>query len=69
LTIWSVEEMKVFLKENPEFQSLYEATIMMTKDRRGLLSMLSEFFEKEDIIASLNKTNDSMIYILQKKIR
>jgi len=61
--------MKVFLKENPEFQSLYEATIMMTKDRRGLLSMLSEFFEKEDIIASLNKTNDSMIYILQKKIR
>ena len=39
LTIWSVDEMNVFLEENPEFQSLYEATIMMTTTG-SLLSLL-----------------------------
>lgn len=66
-TIERVDDMKVFLQENPGFQSVYDYAIMMTKDREGLLSMLSEYFENEDIVASLNKTNESMIKRLEKE--
>ena len=59
-TIEKVEDMLIFIKENPGFQSVYDYATMMTKDRKGLLSMLSEYFENENIVASLNKTNESM---------
>ena len=66
-TIEKVEEMQMFLAENPGFQSVYDYAIMMTKDREGLLSMLSEYFENEDIVASLNKTNESMVKRLEQE--
>ena len=59
--------MLMFIKENPGFQSVYDYATMMTKDRKGLLSMLSEYYENENIVASLNKTNESMVKRLERE--
>ena len=59
--------MLIFIKENPGFQSVYDYATMMTKDRKGLLSMLSEYYENENIVASLNKTNESMVKRLERE--
>ena len=40
---------------------------VMTKDRKELLNMLSEYLENEDIVASLNKTNESIIKRLERE--
>lgn len=60
LSIQNVEEMLHFLCKNKSFQPLYECAIMMTKDREGLMDMIYDLFAEEDIVASLNKTNESL---------
>ena len=40
----------------------------MTKDREGLMHMLTDFFEREDIVASLNRTNETKIKKLKKEL-
>ena len=46
--------------KNKSFQPLYECAIRMVKDREGLLDMIYDLFAEEDIVASLNKTNESI---------
>ena len=68
LSIQDVEEMMTFLSENPSFQPVYDCAIIMTKDREGLMRMFTDFFEQEDIVASLNKTNESKIKRLENEL-
>lgn len=60
--------MQDFLEKEPSFQDVYHCAIMMTKDRRELLEIMYDFFENEDIVASLNKTNESIIKRLEKEL-
>lgn len=60
LSIQDAEEMLLFLCKNKSFQPLYECAIMMVKDREGLMDMIYDLFAEEDIVASLNKTNESL---------
>lgn len=60
LSIQEAEEMLRFLCKNKSFQPLYECAIMMVKDRGGLMDMIYDLFAEEDIVASLNKTNESL---------
>lgn len=60
LSIQDVDEMLHFLCKNKSFQPLYECAIMMLKDREGLMAMIYDIFAEEDIVASLNKTNESL---------
>lgn len=68
LSIESTEEMKTFLQANPSFQSVYDCAIIMLKDREELLRMISDFWAKEDVIGSINLTNESIIKELQEKL-
>lgn len=68
LSIQDVEEMMIFLSENPSFQPVYNCAILMTKDREGLMHMFTDLFEHEDIVASLNRTNESKIKRLEKEL-
>jgi predicted nucleic acid-binding Zn-ribbon protein len=56
-----------FLAENPSFQPIYNCAIMMYRDRKELLNMMDDFFAGEDIVKSLNKTNESIIQKLKKE--
>ncbi len=67
LSIEDVEEMNQFLFENPSFQSVYDCAIIMLSDREELLKMISDFWANEDVVASLNKTNESKIKRLEKE--
>lgn len=66
LSIESTDEMKTFLRANPSFQSVYDCAIIMLKDREELLRMISDFWAKEDVIGSINLTNESIIKELQE---
>ena len=68
LSIQDVEEMMIFLSENSSFQPVYNCAILMTKDREGLMHMFTDLFEHEDIVASLNRTNESKIKRLEKEL-
>lgn len=68
LSIQDVEEMMIFLSKNPSFQPVYNCAILMTKDREGLMHMFTDLFEHEDIVASLNRTNESKIKRLEKEL-
>ena len=68
LSIQDMTEMMGFLTENPSFQPVYDCAIIMTKDREGLMRMFTDFFEQEDIVASLNKTNESKIERLENEL-
>lgn len=68
LTISDMETMRRFLHEEPSFQDVYHCAIMMTRDRKELMEIMSDFFEKEDIVASLNRTNESRIKRLEKEL-
>ena len=56
--------MAAFLAENKAFQSVYDCAILMLKDREVLMQM---FLEREDITASMNRTNESIIKRLTKE--
>ncbi len=60
LSIRDAEEMLRFLCKNKSFQAPYECAIMMTKDRKGLMAMIYDLFEEEDIVKSLIKTRESI---------
>lgn len=68
LTITEMHAMQDFLREEPSFQDVYDCAIMMTRDRKELMELMSDFFEREDIIASLNKTNESKVKRLQREL-
>ena len=61
LSIQRTEEMEAFLKENKGFQSIYDCATMMLQDRKGMMEMFMDMLEQEDIVASLNRTNESII--------
>lgn len=67
LSIEDVSEMEQFLLDNPSFQDVYDCAILMLKDREGLLKMISDFWAKEDVIASLERTNKSINKRLKKE--
>ena len=60
-------EMEAFLKENKSFQSVYEYVILLLNDREELIEMFSDFWENEDIAASINLTNESIIKRMKKE--
>ncbi|MCI5732228.1 MAG: hypothetical protein MR304_11895 [Eubacterium sp.] len=60
-------EMEAFLKENKSFQSVYEYVILLLSDREELIEMFSDFWENEDIAASINLTNESIIKRMKKE--
>lgn len=68
LTIDQVEDMEKFLAKNSSFQAVFSRVILITKDREELMELMTDFFEKEDIIASLNKTNQSKVERLEKEL-
>ena len=68
LTIDQVEDMEEFLAKNSSFQAVFSRVILITKDREELMELMTDFFEKEDIIASLNKTNQSKVERLEKEL-
>ena len=67
LSIRDVEEMMVFLSENPEFQPIYQRAVDMLADRKELLLMFQSIFENEDVAGSINRTNESIIKRLERK--
>ena len=69
LTIRSVEKMMKFLANNPDFSEIYGKAKNMMYDREALLMMLQSIFDHEDIAGSINRTNESMIKILEKKVQ
>ena len=60
--------MEEFLAKNSSFQAVFSRVILITKDREELMELMTDFFEKEDIIASLNKTNQSKVERLEKEL-
>ncbi len=69
LTISDIDTMQEFLQKEPSFQDVYHCAIMMTKDRKELMEIMSDFFEQEDIVASLNRTNASKVKRLEKELQ
>ena len=67
LSIQDTAEMSEFLMQNNSFQCVYDCAILMLKDREELMEMFVDFFEQEDIVGSLNLTNESTIRILTEK--
>lgn len=61
-------EMKEFLCKNKSFQSVYDYAILMLQDWKELMQMFLDLLEKEDIAASLNATNESIIKRQAKQI-
>lgn len=66
LSIEKVSEMEEFLLENQGFQSVYEYAILMLSHKEEMLHMFTDLFEKEDIVASLNRTNESLVQELRE---
>ena len=58
-----------FLAYNPDFSEIYGKAKNMMYDREALLMMLQSIFDYEDIAGSINRTNESMIKILEKKVQ
>ena len=52
----------------PSLQPVYNCAILMTKAKEGLMHMFTDLFEHEDIVASLNRTNESKIKRLEKEL-
>ena len=69
LSIRDVEEMMVFLSENPEFQPIYQRAVDMLADRKELLLMFQSIFDNEDIAGSINRTNESIIKRQERTIQ
>ncbi|MCH5265527.1 MAG: PD-(D/E)XK nuclease family transposase [Lachnospiraceae bacterium] len=67
LSLRDVEGMKEFLAREKSFQPVYDCAIMMLANRKELMAMLSEMLANEDIVASLNLTNESTIKRLQQE--
>lgn len=59
--------MKEFLSKNKSFQAVYDYAILMLQDRKELMQMFLDLLEKEDIAASLNATNESIIKRMKKE--
>ncbi len=68
LTISDMDRMQEFLKKEPSFQDVYHCATMMTKDRKELMELMSDFFSRENIVGSLNLTNESTIKQLRGEI-
>ena len=68
LTIQDTDEMTKFLEKNGAFQSVYQRVILMSKDRKELLNMISDMLENEDIVGSINRTNESIIKRLRREL-
>ncbi len=68
LTISDMDRMQEFLKKEPSFQDVYHCATMMTKDRKELMELMSDFFARENIVGSLNLTNESTIKQLRGEI-
>ena len=60
--------MMVFLAEHPEFNEIYARVFEMLADRKELLKMLMEMSFEEDIVASINATNESLVKKYAAKI-
>ena len=61
--------METFLKKNKSFQNVYEHVILMSKDREGLMNMITDMLANEDIAGSINRTNESIIKRLRREIK
>ncbi len=61
LTIQDTDKMEAFLKKNKSFQTVYDRVILMSKDREGLMNMITDMLANEDIVGSINRTNESII--------
>lgn len=68
LSIEETSEMQAFLVDNSDFQSVYDCAILMLSDKKEMLQMFTDLFEEEDIVASLNKTNESRIRIMKEQL-
>jgi hypothetical protein len=66
LTITDMDKMTVFLAENPSFQPLYDCAILMLRDKKELLNMISDFWENEDVMGSYRLTTESIIKQLKE---
>ena len=69
LSITDTDEMEVFLTDHPEFVEIYARACEMLADREELLIMLAEIAAGEDVVASLNKTNESRIRKMKKQLK
>ncbi len=67
LSIRDPAEMNEFLNQNQSFQSVYDCAILMLHNRKELMQMFLEMLEKENIAASLNVTNESIIKRMKKE--
>ena len=64
----NAEQMMGFLADNPEFEALYGRAVDMIADRSELMKMFESYFDNEDVIASMNMTNESIIRRLEKQL-
>lgn len=69
LSITDTDEMEVFLTDHSEFVEIYAKACEMLADREELLNMLAEIAAGEDVVASLNKTNESRIRKMKKQLK
>ena len=67
--IRDAKQMMGFLADNPEFEVLYGRAVDMMADRSELMKMFESYFDNEDVIASMNMTNESIIRRLEKQLR
>lgn len=66
--IRDAKQMMGFLADNPEFEVLYGRAVDMMADRSELMKMFESYFDNEDVIASMNMTNESTIRRLEKQL-
>ncbi len=68
LSIRDTGEMAQFLIKNPSFANLYKHGILMLQNREGVLRMMSQFMFEEDVLSSLERTNQSIIKRMKKEL-
>lgn len=67
LTIKSTVEMEKFVAENTEFSDIYRRLKDMMNTKNEYMEEIARFMHNEDIVASLNKTNASMVKRLTRE--
>ena len=68
LSIRDTDEMARFLVDNPTFAKLYKCGILMLQSREGVLRMLNQIIFEEDVLASLERTNKSIIKRMKREL-
>ncbi|MCR4605409.1 MAG: hypothetical protein K5639_05365 [Eubacterium sp.] len=69
LSITDTAQMQEFLSEHPEYVEIYARACEMLADREELSNMLAELAYEEDIVASINKTNESRIRVMKNQLK